>query len=114
SADAENILKDTQFTQPALFVIEYALSQLWINWGIKPSLLCGHSIGEFVAAHLAGVFSLKDALLLVAIRGRLVSQLPAGSMLSVRTPFENLSQILPDNLSVAAVNSDQLCVVSGE
>ncbi|HUH29220.1 polyketide synthase [Gelidibacter sp.] len=114
SADAENILKDTQFTQPALFVIEYALSQLWISWGIKPSLLCGHSIGEFVAAHLAGVFSLKDALLLVAIRGRLVSKLPSGSMLSVRTPFENLSQILPDNVSVAAVNSDQLCVVSGE
>src|SRR5690606_9997628 len=104
----------TQFTQPALFVIEYALSQLWMSWGINPTLLCGHSIGEFVAAHLSGVFSLKDALLLVAVRGKLVSSLPGGSMLSVRTTFENLSKILPETLSVAAVNSDQLCVVSGE
>ncbi|MGC1633344.1 MAG: type I polyketide synthase, partial [Gelidibacter sp.] len=114
SDEAENQLKDTQFTQPALFVIEYALSQLWISWGIQPTLLCGHSIGEFVAAHLAGIFSLKDALLLVAVRGRLVSQLPGGSMLSVRTNYDKLSEILPENLSIAAVNSDQLCVVSGE
>ena len=112
--EAENILKDTQFTQPALFVIEYALSQLWMSWGIKPTHLCGHSIGEFVAAHLAGVFTLKDALLLVAVRGKLVSNLPGGSMLSVRTSYDILSKILPEKLSVAAVNSDQLCVVSGE
>ena len=114
SLEAENRLKDTQFTQPALFVVEYALSQLWMHWGIKPTLLCGHSIGEFVAAHLAGVFTLKDALLLVAVRGKLVSELPGGSMLSVRTTFDDLSKILPKTLSVAAVNSDQLCVVSGE
>lgn len=114
SPDEEERLKDTQFTQPALFVVEYALSQLWMSWGIQPTLLCGHSIGEFVAAHLAGIFSLKDALLLVAIRGKLVSNLPEGSMLSVRTSYENLSQLLPKNLSIAAVNSDQLCVVSGE
>ncbi len=114
SPEAEDILKDTQYTQPALFVIEYALSQLWMSWGIQPTLLCGHSIGEFVAAHLAGIFSLKDALILVAVRGRLVSQLPGGSMLSVRTSSDKLSEILPTNLSVAAVNSDQLCVVSGE
>ncbi|WP_027126989.1 type I polyketide synthase [Gelidibacter mesophilus] len=114
TAEAEVRLKDTQYTQPALFMVEYALSQLWINWGVKPTLLCGHSIGEFVAAHLAGIFSLKDALELVAIRGKLVSNLPQGSMLSVRTSFDNLSQILPENLSIAAVNSDLLCVVSGE
>ncbi len=114
SSEAEDILKNTQFTQPALFVIEYALSQLWMSWGIQPSLLCGHSIGEFVAAHLAGVFTLKDALLLVAIRGKLVSNLPGGSMISVRTTFESLKEILPKELSVAAVNSDQLCVASGE
>ena len=114
SSDAENRLKDTQYTQPALFVIEYALSQLWFSWGIKPTLLCGHSIGEFVAAHLAGIFTLKDALLLVAIRGQLVSSLPGGSMLSVRSTYSSLTEILPENLSVAAVNSDQLCVVSGE
>lgn len=114
TVEAENILKDTQFTQPALFVIEFALSQLWMSWGIKPTHLCGHSIGEFVAAHLAGVFTLKDALLLVAVRGKLVSNLPGGSMLSVRTSYDILSKILPETLSVAAVNSDQLCVVSGE
>lgn len=112
--NAENRLKDTQFTQPALFVVEYALSQLWISWGIQPTLLCGHSIGEFVAAHLAGVFTLKDALNLVAVRGKLVSGLPGGSMLSVRTAYDDLSQIMPETLSVAAVNSDLLCVVSGE
>ncbi|MDY8134320.1 polyketide synthase [Aquimarina sp. 2201CG5-10] len=112
--EAENTLKDTQFTQPALFVVEYALSQLWISWGIEPTILCGHSIGEFVAAHLAGIFSLKDALLLVAVRGKLVNQLPGGSMLSVRISFDSLSPILPETLSVAAINSDQLCVVSGE
>ncbi|WP_282124677.1 polyketide synthase [Algibacter mikhailovii] len=111
---AENRLKETQFTQPALFVIEYALARLWLSWGVKPTLLCGHSIGEFVAAHLAGVFSLKDALFLVAVRGKLVSQLPGGSMLSVRTNFTSLSDILPKTLSMAAVNSDQLCVLSGE
>lgn len=114
SQEAEEKLKDTQYTQPALFVVEYALSQLWMSWGIQPTMLCGHSIGEFVAAHLSGVFSLKDALSLVAVRGKLVSDLPGGSMLSVRTSYEHLSEILPENLSVAAVNSDQLCVVSGE
>jgi len=114
SSEAEDKLKDTQFTQPALFVVEYALSQLWMSWGIQPTLLCGHSIGEFVAAHLAGIFTLKDAVLLVAVRGKLVSNLPGGSMLSVRTTYDKLSEILPETLSVAAVNSDQLCVVSGE
>ena len=114
SPEAEARLKDTQYTQPALFVVEYALSKLWMSWGIKPTLLCGHSIGEFVAAHLAGIFTLKDALLLVAMRGKLVSELPGGSMLSVRTSFESLNQLLPNELSIAAVNSDQLCVISGE
>ncbi|WP_372948097.1 amino acid adenylation domain-containing protein [Mariniphaga sp.] len=114
SPEAEIRLKDTQYTQPALFVVEYALSELWMSWGIKPTHLCGHSIGEFVAALLAGVFTLKDALLLVAVRGKLVSNLPGGSMLSVRTSYDILSKILPETLSVAAVNSDQLCVVSGE
>lgn len=114
SIEAEDQLKDTQYTQPALFVVEYALSKLWIHWGLQPTLLCGHSIGEFVAAHLAGIFSLKDALFLVATRGKLVSQLPKGSMLSVRDSFENLSTLLPETLSVAAINSDSLCVISGE
>lgn len=113
SSDAEDLLKNTRLTQPSLFVTEYALSQLWMSWGIKPTFLCGHSIGEFVAAHLAGIMSLKDALHLVAMRGRLISELPGGSMLAVRVPVNKLYELLPDTLSVAAINSNQFCVVSG-
>ena len=112
--EAENKLRDTRFTQPALFTIEYALSQLWISWGIQPTVICGHSLGEFVGAHLAGVFRLEDALKLVSMRGILVSTLPKGSMLTVRIDEESLHKILPKTLSVAAVNSHKLCVVSGE
>ncbi|MBC7914511.1 MAG: amino acid adenylation domain-containing protein [Pyrinomonadaceae bacterium] len=111
---ATDLLKDTRFTQPALFVTEYALAKLWMSWGIQPSILCGHSIGEFVAAHFAGVFSLADGLKLIAIRGRMVSELPQGQMLSVRMDAEALTAIIPDDLSLAAVNSDRLCVVAGE
>ncbi|PBJ08950.1 type I polyketide synthase [Flavobacterium sp. ACN6] len=113
STEAEELLKDTQLTQPALFVTEYALSQLWLSWGIKPTFLCGHSIGEFAAAHLAGILSLKDALHIVAIRGKLISELPGGSMLIVRVSIDKLKELLPDTLSVAAINANQFCVVSG-
>lgn len=113
SKEAEDKLKDTQYTQPALFVIEYALSQLWISWGIKPTVLCGHSIGEFVAAHLAGIFSLEDALYLITRRGKLVSDLPGGSMLSIRKNIDEVRDLIPEDLSVAAINSDRLIVVSG-
>jgi amino acid adenylation domain-containing protein len=106
-------LNDTRYTQPALFVTEYALARLWMSKGILPTVLCGHSIGEFVAAHLAGVFSLDDALTVVAMRGRLVSEQPRGSMLSVRQNAETLKPQLPETLSLAAVNSRNLCVVSG-
>ena len=112
--ETEAKLKDTRFTQPALFVTEYALSQLWLSWGIKPTVYCGHSIGEFVAAHLAGIFSLQDALHLIATRGRLVSELPGGSMLSVKLAEDQLKNIIPDTLSIAAINSNAIVVVSGE
>ncbi len=114
SQETEDRLKDTQFTQPALFVTEYALSQLWMHWGLKPNVLCGHSIGEFVAAHLAGVLTLKDALHLIAVRGRLVANLPSGGMLSVRLSEARLKELLPKSLSIAAINSKHLCVVAGE
>ena len=114
SQETEDRLKDTQFTQPALFVTEYALSQLWMHWGLKPNVLCGHSIGEFVAAHLAGVLSLKDALHVIAVRGRLVANLPSGGMLSVRLSEARLKELLPKSLSIAAINSKHLCVVAGE
>ncbi|MEL0650000.1 amino acid adenylation domain-containing protein [Algibacter sp. TI.3.09] len=113
SEEAELKLKDTKYTQPALFVVEYALSQLWMSWGIKPTLLCGHSVGEFVAAHLAGIFTLEDALHLITMRGKLVSELPGGSMLSVRSNAKHVKNIIPETLSIAAINSDRLIVVSG-
>ena len=106
-------LNNTYYTQPALFVIEYAEAKLWMSWGIKPSMLIGHSIGEFLAAHLAGIFNLEDALKLVVYRASLMSVLPAGHMLSVRMPFQELKKILPANLSVAAINGPEHCVVSG-
>ena len=112
--EAEDKLRDTKYTQPALFVVEYALAQLWMSWGIQPKILCGHSIGEFVAAHLAGILSLEDALHLIAIRGRLVSQLPSGRMLSVRASLEDIENLIPKSLSIAAINSDRLIVISGE
>lgn len=108
-------LNNTYYTQPALFVTEFALAKLWMSLGVEPNWYIGHSIGEFVAAHLAGVFSLKDALHLIANRGKLMSDLPAGSMLAVRTNYKNIEKLLstdPD-LSIAAINSRHLCVVAG-
>ncbi|QMW05862.1 polyketide synthase [Spirosoma foliorum] len=113
SSEAEQRLKNTRYTQPALFVTEYALAQLWMSWGIEPSVFCGHSIGEFVAAHLAGVFSLSDAVTLIAARGRMVSELPRGSMLSVRLAADAVLAIMPPTISMAAINSYTLCVVAG-
>ncbi|MEH2043008.1 aminotransferase class III-fold pyridoxal phosphate-dependent enzyme [Nostoc sp.] len=106
-------LRQTCFTQPALFVIEYALALLWQSWGVKPQGMIGHSIGEFVAACIAGVFTLEDALMLVATRGRLMWELPAGAMLSVRLPAEEVEPRLSAELAIAAINGPSLCVVSG-
>ncbi|MBN8821438.1 MAG: amino acid adenylation domain-containing protein [Spirosoma sp.] len=111
--EAEQRLRNTRYTQPALFVTEYALAQLWMSWGIEPSVFCGHSIGEFVAAHLSGIFSLADALMLIAMRGRMVSERPRGSMLSVRKPAGLIAGMMPETISMAAINSHTLCVVAG-
>ncbi|MDB9342356.1 beta-ketoacyl synthase N-terminal-like domain-containing protein [Nodularia spumigena CS-586/05] len=112
SQDSEQ-LKQTSIAQPALFVIQYALAQLWISWGIQPQAMIGHSIGEYVAATLAGVFSLSDALELVTLRGRLMQQCPTGGMLSVGMSADKLQPLLSDNLVIAAYNAPDLCVVSG-
>ncbi len=106
-------LKNTRYAQPGLFVTNYALARLWQSWGIQPTVLCGHSLGEFVAAHLAGVFSLADTLRLVATRGQQIGSLPRGSMLSVKLGEVALLTILPETLSIAAINSPTVCVVSG-
>ncbi len=115
-AQAEAALDQTCFTQPALFVFGYALAKQMMAWGIRPSAMLGHSVGEYVAATLAGVFSLEDALRLVAQRARLVQAQPGGIMLAVRLPEAEVSALLTEAgtaLSVAAVNASKLCVVSG-
>lgn len=112
-SQATEQLNQTQFTQPALFVIEYAMARLWMAWGLKPNAMIGHSIGEYVAACLAGVFSLEDALSLVAARGRLIQGLPGGAMLVVPMPEKEVLPLLGQQLSLAAINASNLCVVSG-
>lgn len=112
-AKATERLTQTEVTQPALFVFSYALAKLLESWGVRPQAMAGHSVGEFVAATLAGVFTRDDALRLVAERGRLMQKLPAGDMLSVPLGEEQLRAMLPDDVDVAAVNSPNVTVVSG-
>ncbi|TFI50726.1 SDR family NAD(P)-dependent oxidoreductase [Mastigocladus laminosus UU774] len=106
-------LQQTAITQPALFAIEYALTKLWIAWGVRPENMIGHSIGEYVAATLAGVFSLEDALAIVATRGKLMEQLPGGAMLSIGLPEKEVQQLLEPEVFLAASNAPSSCVVSG-
>ena len=110
---AKRQLGRTALTQPTLFVIEYALARLWLSWGLQPQAFIGHSIGEYVAACLAGVFSLEDALILVAARGRLVQQLPAGAMLSLPLSVEEVTPYLDKHISLAAINAPKQTVVAG-
>lgn len=110
---AGEALKQTSVAQPALFVVEYALARLLMEWGVRPQAMIGHSIGEYVAACLAEVFSLADALQLVTERGRLMQQMPAGAMLSIRLAEKDVTQLLKTGLNLAAVNAPSQCVVAG-
>jgi acyl transferase domain-containing protein/acyl carrier protein len=112
-ADAGGRLAQTAVTQPALFVTEYALGKLWMEWGVLPSAMIGHSVGEYVAACLSGVFSWQDGLKLIALRGRLMQQTAAGAMLAVPLPERQVIEALKDGLSLAAVNAPTQCVVAG-
>ena len=106
---------DTMYTQPLLFIMEYALAQLVMHWGIKPAIMIGHSIGEYVAACISGVFSLEDALRLVVKRGELMQSAERGKMLSISISEAALLPLLEGHagVSLAAVNSSELCVASG-
>jgi phthiocerol/phenolphthiocerol synthesis type-I polyketide synthase E len=106
-------LERTQLTQPALFAVEYALAGLWRSWGVEPTALVGHSIGEYVAACVAGVMSLEDALAVVAARGRLMQVQPPGDMLSVPLSEQELAGRLTPDVSIAALNAPGRSVVSG-
>ena len=112
AASAE-ALRDTRWAQPALFVVSYAIAELWQSWGIRPSAMIGHSVGEFVAATLANVMTLEEALTLIARRGQLISALPRGAMLAVMAPADTLSRFATDAVSMAAINAPGLAVLAG-
>src|SRR5205814_347168 len=105
-------LHQTALAQPALFVIEYALAQLWISWGALPQAMIGYSMGEYVAACLAGVMSLEDALALVARRAQMIQELPEGAMLAVALTEQEVQPLLGTELSLSAVNGARTCVVA--
>jgi amino acid adenylation domain-containing protein len=111
--DAKARLRETRFTQPSIFAVSYSLARLWKSWGLNPSALIGHSVGEFVAATIAGVFSLADAARLVAARARLVQGLPGGAMLAARLNAEQASEFVNKQVALAAANSPRLSVLSG-
>ncbi|MCH8293320.1 SDR family NAD(P)-dependent oxidoreductase, partial [Candidatus Poribacteria bacterium] len=113
ASEAAQQLAQTAIAQPALFVVAYALAKLWMEWGVLPQAMIGHSIGEYVAACLADVFSLEDALALVARRGKLMQQLPRGAMLAVALPEHEVRHFISEPISLAAINAPSRCVVSG-
>jgi acyl transferase domain-containing protein len=113
SEHAARCLTQPAVTLPGLFTIEYALAQLWLSWGIEPRAMIGHSFGEYAAACVAGVFSLSDGLKLAVARGRLMQQLPEGAMTAVRLSEAELLPHLGERLSVAAVNGNSSCTVTG-
>ncbi|MEM7351572.1 MAG: amino acid adenylation domain-containing protein, partial [Acidobacteriota bacterium] len=110
---AHTMLRETRLSQPALFTVEYSLAQLWIEWGVEPLAMFGHSVGEWVAACLAGVLTLEEALRIVCLRGQLMQSMPAGAMLAVSLPASEIETWLDHSLALAAINGPRACVVAG-
>jgi acyl transferase domain-containing protein len=110
---SEATLRQTQYAQAALFAVEYALAHLWLGWGLIPNGMIGHSIGEYVAACLAGVFGLDDAIDLVALRGEVMAAMPTGGMLAVPLGEDSLDRYVGLGLSIAAINAPMASVLSG-
>jgi phthiocerol/phenolphthiocerol synthesis type-I polyketide synthase E len=111
--EAEARLNQTRFTQPALFIVELALARLWQSWGLGVGAMIGYSLGEYVAACLAGVLSLEDSLTLVARRAQMIEELPPGAMLAVPLPEEQVVPLLGEHLALSAINGPELSVVAG-
>jgi malonyl CoA-acyl carrier protein transacylase len=107
------LLNTTRLAQPALFTVEYAMARLWLSLGITPDAMVGHSMGEYVAACLAGVLSLEDALRLIAVRARLINELPQAIMLAVMHPEEELRTMLPPDVYISLINGPSHCVIAG-
>ncbi|MDQ2100538.1 MAG: beta-ketoacyl synthase N-terminal-like domain-containing protein [Tychonema bourrellyi B0820] len=116
SADS-SLLEQTAYTQPALFALEYALASMWKSWGLEPTAVIGHSVGEYVAACIAGIFSLEDGLKMIAARGQLMQKLPSnGEMVSLLASVEQVAEAIKDTnlVSIAAINGPESVVISGE
>lgn len=113
TSETEYLLQQTNYAQPLLFAFEYSLAQLWISWGVNPDLMIGHSLGEYVAATIAGTLSLEEALRLVTIRGKLMQTTERGAMLSIPLGESEANTFLSTDISLAAVNSHSQCVLSG-
>ena len=111
--ELSNQINQTSITQTVLFSVEYALAKLLMSWGILPNGMIGHSLGEYVAACISGVISLDDALHLIAIRGKLIQELPKGDMLSIFLSEEEVKAMINSDLAIAAINAPGFCVVSG-
>ncbi|MBB5937029.1 type I polyketide synthase [Streptomyces zagrosensis] len=114
-ADDADLIHQISYMQPALYALEYAVAKLWLSWGVRPSVLAGHSIGEIVAATVAGLFTLEDAVTLMAARARLMAASPPGAMAAVEASVAEVAGLLEDHddLSIAAVNGTRQLVLSG-